>query len=274
MRHNPLVSIIMPAFNTADYIEEAVDSVIAQTWPEWELIIVNDGSTDQTSAILEGFHDQRITTIDQKNLGVSAARNAGLERAEGEFVTFLDADDILPPRSLEVRAEFLTTNRDIDIVDGQIIAKDENLDSVLRVYRPYYTGLLLPRLLVLDDRVFFGPFYMLRKPKLTEFKFPEKMTHAEDLLFFTLLAAKHQLRYSFVDGEIYHYRTRFGSAMSNIAGLEEGYLMFMKSIFSTIQVSANQKLFLKLKISKIMFLTWFRDHKYLRAIKSIYKCLF
>lgn len=264
----------MPTFNTAQYIREAVDSVVAQTWHNWELIIVNDGSTDETSHILEIYTDKRITVVKQTNKGVSAARNAGLELAGGEFVTFLDSDDVLPPKSLEKRVLFLLNNHDIDIVDGQVIAKDEKLDCIARVYTPYYTGPLLPRLLMLDDRVFFGTLYMVRRALLAGSEFPVNMSHAEDLLFFTQLADRKKLQYGFVHEEIYHCRTREGSAMSDIARLEKGYLAFMQTVFSTIKVSYFKKVFLKLKISKIMFLTWASKHEYLSAIASVYKCVF
>jgi glycosyltransferase involved in cell wall biosynthesis len=274
MNDTPLVSIIMPAFNAARYIKEAVDSVLAQSWDNWELIIINDGSTDETASILRSFNDERITVIEQINKGVSAARNSGLYIAKGEFVTFLDSDDILPSRSLEARAIFLVKNHNIDIVDGQVTAKDENLDCVIRIYRPYYTGPLLPRLLMLDDRVFFGPFYMVRKSCLADAHFRVNMSHAEDILFFTLLADKRNLQYAFVNEEIYHYRTRRDSAMSNTASLEDGYLAFMRTVFTSMRVSYRQRVYLRLKISKIMFLTWANRRKYMSAIASVYKCVF
>jgi glycosyltransferase involved in cell wall biosynthesis len=264
----------MPAFNTARYVKEAVNSVFAQTWGNWELIIINDGSTDETGSILRSFKDERITIVQQINKGVSAARNSGLEIAKGEFVTFLDSDDILPSRSLEARAMFLMNHHDIDIVDGQVIAKDENLDSVIRVYKPQYTGPLLPRLLMLDDKVFFGPFYMVRRSYLVDAHFTVNMSHAEDLLFFTLLADKRNLQYAFVNEEIYHYRTRRDSAMSNITSLEDGYLEFMQTVFFAIRVSYLQRVYMRLKISKIMFLTWASKREYQRAIMSVYKYVF
>ena len=269
-----LVSIIMPAFNAAEYLSEAVESVIRQTWKQWELIIINDGSTDNTGDILDNYTDPRITIINQGNLGVGAARNVGLALASGEYVTFLDADDVLPPKSLEIRADFLCANNEIDIVDGQVLTKDKNLNRVQRVYRPYYTGLLLPRLLALDDRVFFGTNYMVRKEALVNMRFTENMSHAEDLLFFTLLAAKKQLRYSYVDAEIYYCRANPRSAMSNLVGLEEGYLRFMRSVFAALSLNTRQKLYLKLRISKIMFLTWIREGNYVSAITSVYRCIF
>ena len=88
----PLVSVVMPAYNVAWCIGRAVDSVLAQDFRPCELIVVNDGSTDGTGALLEGY-GAAITVINQKNRGMSAARNAGIRRARGTYVAFLDADD-------------------------------------------------------------------------------------------------------------------------------------------------------------------------------------
>ncbi|WP_295799415.1 glycosyltransferase [Mucilaginibacter sp.] len=99
----PLVSVIMPAFNAGQFIAEAVDSVIKQTFTGWELIIVNDGSTDDTQAIAERYvaGDARIRLVKQQNKKLSAARNTGIANAKGEWVAFLDADDFWVAGKLE-----------------------------------------------------------------------------------------------------------------------------------------------------------------------------
>lgn len=96
-----LVSIIMPAFNSAEHIQEAINSVLVQTYVSWELIVINDGSTDHTASVVEAFDDPRIILESRPNLGVSVARNRGLELAKGDWVAFLDADDIWAPFKLE-----------------------------------------------------------------------------------------------------------------------------------------------------------------------------
>jgi glycosyltransferase involved in cell wall biosynthesis len=94
----PRVSVVMPAYNVAWCIGRAVDSVLGQDYRERELIVVNDGSTDATRSVLAGYGDS-ITVVDQENGGMSAARNAGIRRARGAYVAFLDADDRwLPPK--------------------------------------------------------------------------------------------------------------------------------------------------------------------------------
>ena len=100
----PLISVIVPTFNRAAYVRDAVVSVLAQTYHPVELIVVDDGSTDNTAAVLAAYRDdRRVTVLATENRGVAAARNAGLAVARGEFVAFLDSDDVLTPDGLALR---------------------------------------------------------------------------------------------------------------------------------------------------------------------------
>jgi GT2 family glycosyltransferase len=107
----PIVSIIMPAYDVATYIGQALDSVFAQTFTDYELIIINDGSPDtvELERLLEPSMD-RIRYIKQENLGAGAARNEGLRAASGEFIAFLDADDLWHPNYLEEQMKFIRNN--------------------------------------------------------------------------------------------------------------------------------------------------------------------
>ena len=91
----PIVSVIIPVYNAEKFLKQCLNSVISQTLKEIEIICVDDGSTDNTNAILKAFSekDQRITVIHQQNAGAGAARNNGLRRAKGKYLSFLDADD-------------------------------------------------------------------------------------------------------------------------------------------------------------------------------------
>ena len=97
---NQLVSVIIPNYNYAKYVGEAVESVLAQTYPQVEVIVVDDGSKDNSAEILAGFGD-RVKVILQKNSGVSAARNRGVSESRGEYIAFLDADDVWLSNKLE-----------------------------------------------------------------------------------------------------------------------------------------------------------------------------
>lgn len=107
-----LVSIIMPAYNAEKYIEEAIQSVLKQTYTNWELIIVNDCSTDKTEQIIKEYQeDQRIKLYSLlKNKGVANARNVALKKAAGRYVAFLDSDDIWLPEKLEKQIGFMKKN--------------------------------------------------------------------------------------------------------------------------------------------------------------------
>ena len=96
---SPPVSIIVPIYNTSDYLSRCIDSVLAQTYPHFELILVDDGSTDESGALADSFaeKDKRITVYHKPNAGVSHTRNFGLSRATGEWISFVDSDDALSP---------------------------------------------------------------------------------------------------------------------------------------------------------------------------------
>jgi teichuronic acid biosynthesis glycosyltransferase TuaG len=115
-----LVSIVIPAYNAADYIEETVQSILNQSYQSWEIIIVNDGSTDNTIDIIKSFTDHRIQCITQKNAGVAAARNKGLAFAKGEYVVFFDADDLMTPDFLSERLNTLKKDGSIGYVGGLV----------------------------------------------------------------------------------------------------------------------------------------------------------
>lgn len=117
----PLVSIILPSYNYASFIAEAVESVLRQTHSNIEVIIVDDGSTDDTADVAARLvkQDARIVYIRQSNQGPSVARNTGMQKAKGEFILFLDADDISPPQKIQAHLEHFVQVPDADISYGR-----------------------------------------------------------------------------------------------------------------------------------------------------------
>ena len=266
---NNLVSIITPAYNASQYIKGTIESVLNQTYDNWELIIVNDGSTDNTKEIVESFKDSRIKLINQKNMGVSVARNRGLSEAQGEFITFLDADDILPPKSLEVRVKYLKENSDVDLVDGYAIVMDGDLKNIIREHKPTYKGLLFEKIVKLDSSVYLTCYYMFRHKKLGDVKFRAGMTHAEDLLFFIELAYYNNIIYGSIDEKVFIYRFGHNSAMKNIEGIQQGYIQLLKEL-KKLNIPKSKLLYLRFKIAKIMFLVWLKRKQLLKSLNSLY----
>lgn len=106
MRAKSDISVIIPTYNRASWVLKAVDSILDQTEPPLEVIVVDDGSTDHTAQVIEGYSDRGVRLHQQENRGVSAARNVGAELARGEFLAFLDSDDVAYPKRLEVQRAF------------------------------------------------------------------------------------------------------------------------------------------------------------------------
>ncbi len=127
----PEISVITPAYNAAGFIAQAITSVINQTFPLWELIVVDDGSTDNTAEIVSSYlTDRRIKIIRQENNGVSAARNAGIKAAGGKYIALLDADDMYLPANLEEKYNALTRNSSSDFIYSDAVKCDSNLTDV------------------------------------------------------------------------------------------------------------------------------------------------
>lgn len=112
-----VISVIIPVYNVASYLQECLDSVLAQTYTDFELLLVDDGSTDGSSDLCDDYacRDARVTVIHQPNAGPAAARNAALQVAQGDYLAFIDADDVVHRQYLEVLASYLDGHDDVDV---------------------------------------------------------------------------------------------------------------------------------------------------------------
>ncbi|MDB5030239.1 glycosyltransferase [Mucilaginibacter sp.] len=134
MKTNPCITVLMPAYNTEKYIGEAIESVLQQTYTDFELVIVNDGSTDGTRAIINSYKDERIILIDQPNMGVAAALNTGLKYSKAPYIARFDADDVCHPQRLEKQIKFLLENPEYILVGSDADYILENNDFLFHFH--------------------------------------------------------------------------------------------------------------------------------------------
>ncbi len=124
---NPKVTVLMSVYNGEKYLREAIDSILNQTFKDFEFLIVNDGSTDRTAEILRSYHDHRIKIINnEKNMGLTGSLNKGLKIARGEYIARMDADDISLPQRLEKEVAFLDQNKKVGLVGTYYLMINEN----------------------------------------------------------------------------------------------------------------------------------------------------
>lgn len=221
---NILTSIIVPVYNAERYLKECINSVFNLDDPRWQLILINDGSKDESANICKEYSvsDERVIYLEQKNAGVSAARNKGIQYAKGEWVTFLDADDMLTPNALKL-LEYATISDDMIVagytknIEGytssmecQHISAFELQRSILNLcqFKSDHTDIT-----AIDDYnrwSCWGRFYRNKILQENKIEFPVGIKLGEDLLFCLRYAQRIQ-RVLTNSSTIYYYRVNEGS---------------------------------------------------------------
>ena len=132
----PLVSVIIPVYNAEKYLADTINSVLAQTYSHWELILVDDGSTDDSITICQQLQNSKIKIIRQENGGVSSALNTGISQSQGEYLAFLDSDDLWLPEKLAKHIAHLESNPDVGVSFSPSVFIDEQGNSLNRKTKP------------------------------------------------------------------------------------------------------------------------------------------
>jgi glycosyltransferase involved in cell wall biosynthesis len=165
------VSVIMPVYNGELFLKQAIDSLLAQSCQDWELIVIDDGSTDRTPQIIKQYTDKRIKVIRQANRGEAGARNTGLQHITGEYIAFLDADDIYLPNALQDLSSYLDSHPQYAVVfsDGFICDQEDKQLMRLTEVRPgIYTGNILNPLVMSPSVITVPVCTMTRISKVRE----------------------------------------------------------------------------------------------------------
>ena len=217
----PLVSVIMPVYNTELYVADAIKSILDQTLGALELICIDDGSTDHSRMICEAFEaqDERISVVCQANSGQGCARNWALEMAKGEFIYFMDSDDILAPTALEeICCEMTSRGLDLLFFEAHCFGdvKDEGQYKRKSSYKGDFSGPDLAKLLLDNDDFIVSPCLYVAAKKLfwdNNIKFLERVKHEDDIA--TILVLLNSKRASCVRRDYYARRYRSGSTMTS-----------------------------------------------------------
>ena len=252
--NQPLVSIIVPVYNAEVYLGPCLESLRSQTWPNLEIILVNDGSTDGSGQLCAAAAraDPRIRFLDQPNKGVSAARNAALAMAEGDHLQFSDSDDLLTPDATEtlVRAaqstgadlvisHFFRVDKDKQAQRGHIkgeclLTRQEFAQEMVKAPANYYYGALWNKL------------YRRSIVEKQELRFAEDVTWSEDFLF-NLEYIRHVRLVAAVPKPLYYYHKRPGSLITSQATLRKVIQMkrdtfdYYKNLYQDLDLYDEQK---------------------------------
>lgn len=182
------ISVILPCYNNAKYLNEALTSVLQQSYADFELIIIEDGSTDNSREIIKGFTDPRIKLLEHKtNLGIVISLNEGIKIAQGEYIARMDADDVMLPGRLGRQAEFLDQNPKVAVVGSYAETIDENNNFLGYYDYPPLNDKAIRRML-LTHNPFIHPSTMLRRNLLlASGGYKNNFNHIEDYELWTRL---------------------------------------------------------------------------------------
>jgi glycosyltransferase involved in cell wall biosynthesis len=274
--NTPEISIIIPAYNTGQYLADSITSVLKQSFDSWELIVVDDGSTDNTAEIANNYlKDQRITLIRQLNKGVSAARNAGIKIAKAKFITFLDADDYYLPHNLQEKYNVLVKNSSVDFVYCDVMQCDEKLNDI-KIEKGVETDNLFKKVLLWQvETIPTLPSNIMIKTALMKehYLFDERLSNCADRYMKILLSKDKAAAY--IPKALVKYRNTPGSMSKKVGLLEQDELYIAKRIIEENIIPAGM---FRRKVIANMYLiiagSWYKDAgKTGRAIQFAFMAL-
>lgn len=240
----PLFSIIIPVYNVIDYIKNTIDSIRAQSFSNYELLLIDDGSTDGSDLFIDNIakSDKRIIAFHQPNSGVSAARNLGLEKAKGQWIVFVDGDDALKIDALQILANTIAKHPDVDLIGygfDRVSTINPNLKNDFN-----HTELLIDcnktvSMKVLDHYMVWGETF--RRDMFNNLRF-ENLNNGEDVLFCNSLACRTQ-KYIELNAKLYLYLQRDSSAKVNAWTTKrfEDYSLMNRLILNNL-LSCNKRI--------------------------------
>ncbi|MBS4219337.1 CDP-glycerol glycerophosphotransferase family protein [Bacillus sp. FJAT-49711] len=235
-----LISVIVPMYNTEVYIEKTIQSIVNQTYQNLEIILINDASTDKTKEIAIKYADKYpwIKLVNQEfNKGVSAARNLGLKIAKGNYITFVDSDDLLTKQALEILYDTAKEN-DADLVLGLYKNFSKEGTRIGNIYKQFKSLTKKGRIFTFTNPEIFSHVYIVgklyKKELIEEVSFPEGISYAEDQPF-TIYSYLNAKRIFVAPSVVYYYREReVGESATQLA--VKYPLKNLQSVFDSFQI--------------------------------------
>jgi len=229
MSASPRVSVIIPCYNAEAFIRETIQSVLEQTFTDFELIVLNDGSKDRSEALIRAFPDPRVSLVNKRNTGVADTRNQGIGIAKGEFVAFLDADDLYGPENLAAKVTFLDQNPDFGLVHSEVYDLHTSGERHTRGLTGCQGSVLHP-LLEFKTMVNSPSSVLVRKDLLSEVGgFDTRLSTSADRDLWIRLAAK--TKFGYLPDPLVTYRIHPGQMHHNIDAMESD----LKEIYSKLR---------------------------------------
>ncbi|NHE55647.1 glycosyltransferase family 2 protein [Cyclobacterium plantarum] len=225
----PQLSVVMPVYNGEKYLEEAINSVLNQTFTDYELLIIDDGSTDSSIEIIKSINDSRIRLIkNETNKGVAYTRNVGLKEAKGEYLAWMDCDDLIEPDRFEIQLKYLKENAEIGICGTALKRFGEGKPRVSREFSdPEMIKAALLFYPAIRPATAMYRMEMIRKAKLS---YDTRLAVAEDYDFY--LQASFHFPIKNIDPVLYHYRASEKSIMKVYSERKQQLFEFHKIIYS------------------------------------------
>lgn len=227
IRHAPVVSVVMPVYNVERYVAEAIRSVLAQTFTDFELLIIDDGSQDGSIALCREFTDPRIRIVSQRNRGLAGARNTGIANARGRFVALLDSDDLWHPSKLQLHVIHLSSDMTVDVSYSGSRMIDAQGRPLRVAMQPKLTD-ISPADILLRNPVGNGSAPVIRASALDRVAFPhpseprrtcwfdESFRQSEDIEMWLRMALRHNCRFEGIQGLLVDYRIIGGGLSARI----------------------------------------------------------
>lgn len=228
----PKVSVVIPAYNAMLYLPETLESVLSQTFADFEVLIINDGSSDNIAQWFSKVTDPRVILISQENQGLPGTRNKGIAHAQGEYIAFLDADDLWEPTKLEKQVRCLEDKTAVGLVYTWAVLVDERGNPTGRVIASYVEGHVWEKMLE-DDMIRNGSSAMVRRCCFeTVGVFDQSLASAEDRDMWIRIAFRYP--FAVIQEPLLRYRQHSNSMSKNRQRMFESLRTVIEKSFQSV----------------------------------------